>query len=711
MSSSSSSLSLGEYSPKRYSFASLDPILAYYDTAAFQQLSVLERFQKINSDLLTAIREAPQEQFLLPAIVEWIDRVNQKAVLDGFSKSSKEFHFQLFEFWLNLFSGLSDADQLAVRGKIVGQWVPRDEYQPLFPIGMEKSYPGSHFVVAHLSPDSDATVASFWGWIDAFAARVGTGLHRWALPGGAPDTPTAAAMQELLGRELFSLLADRSESLKLTAMDLVTQKGLMKCRNDHSFGSSGINKNDCAVIFVDEQGYYVGEGPHRNNDQEPIDLNTSIEEIRIKMGKCDYLTVVIKEREDKLFPVGVIWNQSIHKETLGTVTFRDFCNLEEVRMPSYLMPISVMDHHKVSLKTTTPPVAMIADVQSCNVLVLERSFGIHDRYSLPISSVKQQRAEIERLSALIPASDALRLLRKLLQRFIAYETRGPHYVTLDRQWIEYVTCLHAILDDTDLLTKISRRDVECVADLVNRMKSIAVGQDLLPISLDGLDPQKEMAKQAANRILQNSEMHSFYKKIYEIKEREVEALFTPPLEQHLAHLFADAKEQNGCCRVGQTKFFAVNYPSYCKAASELRTLWEKKAQEIYKAHNAIDLHLQMMSTVASSTEVYQGTVGQYKHQDELWVWVPPTKQGYDHLSSFFTAFGPATRVGSQAAFQFHRNTPQELQLAMRQQFPEVTILPPTDQPLTGFIFYFPAGLLNSRKAMVTPFLPKIARQS
>ena len=35
---------------------------------------------------------------------------------------------------------------------------------------MGKIYEGTHFVTAHKSPDLDTTIASFWGWLDAFAA-------------------------------------------------------------------------------------------------------------------------------------------------------------------------------------------------------------------------------------------------------------------------------------------------------------------------------------------------------------------------------------------------------------------------------------------------------------------------------------------------------------------------------------------------------------
>ena len=47
-------------------------------------------------------------------------------------------------------------------------------------------------------------------------------------------------------------------------------------------------------------------------------------------------------------------------------------------IPSYLEVISVIDHHKSALNTFAPPVAIIADAQSCNTLVAQKAFEIND---------------------------------------------------------------------------------------------------------------------------------------------------------------------------------------------------------------------------------------------------------------------------------------------------------------------------------------------
>ena len=59
--------------------------------------------------------------------------------------------------------------------------------------------------------------------------------------------------------------------------------------------------------------------------------------------------------------MGVVHGVDLHKNILGTVTLRDFCNREEIKIPSYLDVISVIDHHKSSLNTSSPPMAIIAD--------------------------------------------------------------------------------------------------------------------------------------------------------------------------------------------------------------------------------------------------------------------------------------------------------------------------------------------------------------
>src|SRR5262249_46143249 len=133
-----------------------------------------------------------------------------------------------FEFWLNLFSDLPEQENSDIRAKIMGKSVPRLNYQAFFPVGMDRSFPGTHFVAAHLSPDVDTMIASYYSWMDAFAIRIGTSLHFWSLPGGPPDSPISSILKELYGSNFFTYLARTAHTLTLTAMDLVTQHNFSK---------------------------------------------------------------------------------------------------------------------------------------------------------------------------------------------------------------------------------------------------------------------------------------------------------------------------------------------------------------------------------------------------------------------------------------------------------------------------------------------------
>ncbi len=70
-----------------------------------------------------------------------------------------------------------------------------------------------------------------------------------------------------------------------------------------------------------------------NRPSQYVALRSDVEDIRLKIKTHDYISVAVPEG-DKLFPVGVIWASDLRRPYLGTVTFRDFCNFDEVKMAS-----------------------------------------------------------------------------------------------------------------------------------------------------------------------------------------------------------------------------------------------------------------------------------------------------------------------------------------------------------------------------------------
>ena len=157
-----------------------------------------------------------------------------------------------------------------IRAKIMGKAIPRAEYQACFPIGMNKSYQGTHFVTAHISPDVDTTIAAFWSWCDAFNARITEGLHIWNVPGSKLPSQVVDLFSRYFGEQVFNLLAKSREDLLVTGMDLVTQKGMVKKQGHELTNTIDREFKDQAIIVVDAAGFYLGDW--RSVDVEGVRL-------------------------------------------------------------------------------------------------------------------------------------------------------------------------------------------------------------------------------------------------------------------------------------------------------------------------------------------------------------------------------------------------------------------------------------------------------
>jgi len=850
---------LGDHVVSKFSFPNLDGQFRRFVSKEFQGLPQQKQRDALSKTLYELIQKSEDSHFVLPAVMEFIERVHLEKIVD-------QYHFNHFELWLNQHSGLSFGENYRIRSKIVGRFVPRDAYQIYFPIGMGKVHPGSHFVTAHNSPDLDTTVASFWGWVDAFGARVSEGLHIWNVPGGAPPAVEVDFLfYPFLGKEVFHLLAKNRAALSVSGLDLVTQNGVVQKVAADSAVALDLEKQGSSVIMVDEEGFYLGEWRgidvenvrfvinllnqclrwYENNlnfrlvsffakedltksdlqsflakmfqmkisECEPatefsakhqrlvedylvrvlkvskglnetfegfarameafgiadfqqfIDLATGfgkngklqetrsqiftqlaqiiqaldkaiyairqyvdklgvalsvksvvlgmaphqvsyraeLDEIRSKLDHFPYVTVTSPEGEGKSYPLGVIHASDLYKTTLGTVTLRDFCNREETKISPFLEVISVIDHHKSSLLTSAPPVAFITDAQSSNALVAQMSFSITDQYSTGGMSTKEIEDQIASLKLESPSSK--RVLQRLLQKSLNAKKEGGFFVAPEREMVEYLQFLYAILDDTDLLTKISTRDVECIASLLNRMKSLSLRQEVEVLNFDEISPGRGFAKAAAKKILQNGDMYSLYSKIYASKEIAAAENLRLCVSGKPSTVFADTKEQNGCCRVGQTKLFAKNIPEFEKHVMEIRRIWLADAQRVYHNKSEVDLHLHMVSTIAGAEELYSGSEGKYQHEDEIWFWIPQSETAAAHLKSFLNAFRSSPQViQNKMEVDFLGDNSEELKQIFTESFIPVSCKK-ADKKTPIAVLRFRAGTINSRKAMISPYLP------
>jgi hypothetical protein len=852
---------LGDFSFKKKTFELSDVIQKLKDLGDFSEG---KKRDLVNLALLELIEKEKTPCFLLPAVIDFIERIEHERILPAYNFSS-------FELWLNQ-SHLSAEQNLRVRGKIVGKWVDRSDYQVFFPIGMGKTYDGTHFVTAHKSPDLDTTIASFWGWVDAFGARVGNALHVWNLPGGPPSSQIEIQwiFEDLFGKGIFTHLPKTRSALSLTAKDLMTRSGMILKKLEDTIAGSEHEREHHAIVVTDEDGFFLGDwrsfdveevrqviillssclrwfenqlhlnlislfakfeldyseiekasrllfampieecepcreftqkqrkevgkfiskvlhidaGLHVTFEElgnnlaklanvpfiadEPfyqqlkslfdkqgkllesrpdiftflkvivrqlheaivetrarleqldiamktkeevfshhptfVTMDSDVDEIRQKMGSHVSLTVA-HPTDGKMLPAGVVQAATLRKSILGTVSLRDFCNREEMGIPAYLDVISVIDHHKSQLHTFAPPFAVISDAQSSNTLVARQAFELNDHYSLRGQSPESIDEQIQLIQPKDPRAN--RILQKLLKKKNNLEHQKDFFISKEREYTEYLHFLYGILDDTDLLSKVSVLDVECVVSLLNRLKSIMSGKEEEILSLDDLPKDKNFPKKAAQRILQNEEMYSLYNRVYAHREKEVaENIILCQLGKP-SQFFADTKVQNGCCRVGQTKIFARNVPLFAKAAPDIAKVWHEKSKHINQEQPQIDLFMHMISTVASADEVCSGKATVYSHQDEMWIWIPDQEVAIEHLKRFLNGFqlSPGLKhnpleidlIGPKA---------QEYQAHFKTSFFEVPI-----QIITGeesyIIMRYKAGSLNSRKAMISPFLPSI----
>ncbi len=835
---------LGDYEVVRYRFDDLDGVFTRFKEPSFQERNAHYKYDVISRVLLELIEKAPNG-FLLGAVIEFIDRIRIESILSDYT-------FLAFELWLNQFSLLSDEDNRKIRGKIVGRYLPRDAYQPLFPIGMGKQYGGTHFVAAHTSPDLDTTVASFWGYLDAFAARVTKDLHIWNVPGGLPKGVVEVEMlfPKLFGEGISEYFAKTRSALTVTCLDLLTQEGVVRKHPYDPSLSFDHDRQNSAVVLVDDEGYYLGdwrsmdvEGVRHvmmlfNNslssfegyfhktlialfakgaltpssvslfresilqlkvkdwskermltlregryleayltrvlhvkkgvestfaewikdlseiadfslftamlaqletivpesspmiftflvkmttaleeglamfrnyvDQLGVSLlikkevfeltprylsqKTELEEIRTKMGSYPYLTVGYMDESDRLIPAGVVYAVDLQKKKLGTVTLRDFSNREEVKIPSFLEVISLIDHHKMSLQTSGPLTARLTDYQSSNSMLAELSFAINDEFGSGGVNEKELDRALERLKE-GESLQELRLKRRLIDRKIAGSKGLCYFVAKEREFIEYLHYVYAILDDTDLLTKASRADLLIMASLLNRLKSLSLGEEVEIIHFDALSDDPHFLKKGARLLLQNLDFYSLYSKVYAAKEERVESCLKT------GEIFEDTKTVNGFSRVGQMKIFAKNYPTYQKQKAQLRTLWAKRED-----HEGADLFLQMISTIASADELFKGDVEPYSHRDELWIRIKDTDTAQEHLAFFLNAFHPFMEKHPMEVEFYGENT-KEMVRVFKDNFPTAERSLREGKSMSMAVLYYPAGALNSRKAQIAPYLP------
>ncbi|MCM8525393.1 MAG: hypothetical protein NE327_02675, partial [Lentisphaeraceae bacterium] len=240
-----------KFSPRE--FKEMDHLAKDFTSTKFKSKSSIERNNIVNKALLDLIMKRPKNAFVLNEVTNYMQFVSENNVLDG------SYNQTAFERWLNQHSGLSYEENREIRGKIVGKYIPRDEYQIYFPVAHNKVYNNSHAVTAHNPPDLDSTTASFIGWMDAFACRVGGAMTIWNLPQGQPGPIISKLFLDMYGDAIFKRIAKSKAMISPVAMDLLRQNRFIKVQGESNIRDFQHKRFANHIVLVDDKGYYVGD--------------------------------------------------------------------------------------------------------------------------------------------------------------------------------------------------------------------------------------------------------------------------------------------------------------------------------------------------------------------------------------------------------------------------------------------------------------------
>ncbi|MCM8541875.1 MAG: hypothetical protein NE328_16520, partial [Lentisphaeraceae bacterium] len=768
-----------KFSPRE--FKEMDQLAKDFTSSKFKSKTSIERNNIVNKALLDLIMKRPKNCFVLNEVTNYMQFVSVNNILDG------SYNQTAFERWLNQHSGLSYEENREIRGKIVGKFIPRDEYQIYFPVAHNKVYNNSHAVTAHNPPDLDSTTASFIGWMDAFACRVGGAMTIWNLPQGQPGPIISKLFLDIYGEAVFKRIAKSKAMISPVAMDLLRQNRFIKVQGESNIRDFQHKRFANHIVLVDDNGYYVGDWRvsdvdavgriqrllniclnilekqvvqrltailskrriekveiqdflnsifkqkipehgmllHRfsSKDYEQLDaylkkvlgvkegcqammenffdrmddmaytnfnhfveeLNKLIDEDLYDPDKCliheshtifkilneayssliestkksrsyfdrldiamgikkvvlgyepsylttkaefnevlekmkDYghITVCYPDKQDKLIPVGVIHREDLENPIQGTVTLRDFCNYDEIKVAKSIQVISAIDHHKSTMSSTTCMTLTVADVQSANVLVAEKAFIINDAYGTRGQSIESIDEQLKELNAQESTPYQMRLIEKLIRKKQAvHRSESNFFISPEREMQEYIFFLNAIIDDTDLLSKSGWRDILCVAELINRIKSILAEKEVEVLDISHYPRSPRYLKQAIREVLVNKDSYSFYKGIYDHREKVVDTWMMDP--NYRFRCFEDRKIQNETCAVSQLKFFPRNRDAFISSRDVLLKDWFKIKSMVRTKSPEVDFFLHMTSTIPGAKEAYDGTMKSDGEEDEIWL--------------------------------------------------------------------------------------------
>jgi hypothetical protein len=153
--------------------------------------------------------------------------------------------------------------------------------------------------------------------------------------------------------------------------------------------------------------------------------------------------------------------------------------------------------------------------------------------------------------------------------------------------------------------------------------------------------------------------------------------------------------------------FGKTYPTFAKYASKIRHEWLIAAKKSNVEKPDLDFHLHMMSTIPGADELYEGKSEHFTHQDEMWIWIPSTEIAVEHLKSFLSSFRSCPAVlNNPMEVEFLGDNAKELKQIFEESFKPIPSRV-VKEKLPIAVVKFKAGSINSRKALITPYLPRL----
>ncbi len=372
----------------------------------------------------------------------------------------------------------------------------------------------------------------------------------------------------------------------------------------------------------------------------------------------DYGHLTVNYQENGIqYPLGVIYADDVKRKVIATTSWNDFSNPGETDLKEGVEVISYIDHHKSDITTSRPAFGMVrADAQSSNSMIARINFQINDRYSTGGMTKDEIDAGITKISKQLNSPMNVRLLQRLLQKRNAIDTKEDSYIAREREILEYIQYIFAVLDDTDLLTKVSEYDVDGMASLLNRLKSLMLREEVEVVNFDDISRSDvEFTKKAAKKLLQTHDLYSLYGVIYKAKEEAIDTLIQETAAGRETHFFQDTKVlgSGGYAAIGQFKHFARNEPVLRKSITNIRKAWYERSQKTFEERPEVLLHMFMLSTVSSAEELFSDSLEKPTYSDEIWFWIPDDKRGEHYLTNFLLEFARTPKAEKQElSFEF-----------------------------------------------------------